>query len=554
MQRLLLFIIVSAVSALTGIAGSKEPADFMGIYNAYKELPSEQLAGIGRRCLNRNETDTAMAVFTMLANRGDGNLKPEERQYISEALNSLGIISFMRGNYADAYSKFYSSTEYIDSIHSPAYLNLAGIYWLYGDYARAYDALKTEIAKAMKGGNIIHAGIAVVNLANVFPARNLPEKREEIKEMLRTYLAKVAGTRCDSSKASEIRYQSLMARALLNSLDGQHGKAAEIYREAVSNVGDMLIPDRERFSVILLRGNEFRYMGMPDSALACYHQAENIAAGGKYRELSMEVYKEMSATYAALGNDELALEYKYRHLELNDSVYNLRDFNKIRDLEASHQAQKFQSQLDIIKERHALRTRTLRIVSVAGAALAALLLYVMFQNRVLRRKNQDLFDMNLEVMEQSRAAEAAPHSVSAAPAVAAGDGAVTQKYAGASLTDDRKRQLETDIQRVMADETNFCREGFTLDTLAELCGTNTKYVSQVLNEKMGKTFPQYLNELRVDVARRRMVDFEHYGHLTLEAIVAGVGFKSRSTFSKTFKSLTGLTPSEFQKMARERGA
>lgn len=219
MQRLLLFIIVSAVSALTGLAGSKEPADFMGIYNAYKELPSEQLAGIGRRCLNRNETDTAMAVFTMLANRGDGNLKPEERQYISEALNSLGIISFMRGNYADAYSKFYSSTEYIDSIHSPAYLNLAGIYWLYGDYARAYDALKTEIAKAMKGGNIIHAGIAVVNLANVFPARNLPEKREEIKKMLRTYLAKVAGTRCDSSKASEIRYQSLMARALLNSLD-----------------------------------------------------------------------------------------------------------------------------------------------------------------------------------------------------------------------------------------------------------------------------------------------------------------------------------------------
>lgn len=191
-------------------------------------------------------------------------------------------------------------------------------------------------------------------------------------------------------------------------------------------------------------------------------------------------------------------------------------------------------------------------MSVAGAALAALLLYVMFQNRVLRRKNQDLFDMNLEVMEQSRA-EAVPQLVSPAPAVAAGDGAIPQKYAGASLPDDRKRQLETDIQRVMADETNFCREGFTLDTLAELCGTNTKYVSQVLNEKMGKTFPQYLNELRVDVARRRMVDFEHYGHLTLEAIVAGVGFKSRSTFSKTFKSLTGLTPSEFQKMARERG-
>ncbi|MDE6392843.1 MAG: AraC family transcriptional regulator, partial [Muribaculaceae bacterium] len=39
-------------------------------------------------------------------------------------------------------------------------------------------------------------------------------------------------------------------------------------------------------------------------------------------------------------------------------------------------------------------------------------------------------------------------------------------------------------------------------------------------------------------------------HLTIEAIVAELGFRSRSTFSKTFKRITGLSPSEFQRMAR----
>lgn len=97
----------------------------------------------------------------------------------------------------------------------------------------------------------------------------------------------------------------------------------------------------------------------------------------------------------------------------------------------------------------------------------------------------------------------------------------------------------------------FCRDGFSLRDLAEQCSSNTKYISQVLNERMGCSFSQYLNECRVSVARKRFVDFEHYGHLTIEAIVAELGFKSRSTFSKTFKRITGLSPSEFQRLARE---
>ncbi|MDE6459060.1 MAG: AraC family transcriptional regulator, partial [Muribaculum sp.] len=36
---------------------------------------------------------------------------------------------------------------------------------------------------------------------------------------------------------------------------------------------------------------------------------------------------------------------------------------------------------------------------------------------------------------------------------------------------------------------------------------------------------------------------------TMEAIVRNLGFKSRSTFSKTFKKLTGLNPSEFQRLS-----
>ena len=121
---------------------------------------------------------------------------------------------------------------------------------------------------------------------------------------------------------------------------------------------------------------------------------------------------------------------------------------------------------------------------------------------------------------------------------------------GSVLVEMRRRRLEARILEVMADEKTFCREGFTIKDLADMCGSNQKYVSQTLNERLQTSFTQLLNERRVAVACRRFVDFENYGHLTIEAIVAELGFRSRSTFSKTFKRITGLSPSEFQRMAR----
>ena len=54
-------------------------------------------------------------------------------------------------------------------------------------------------------------------------------------------------------------------------------------------------------------------------------------------------------------------------------------------------------------------------------------------------------------------------------------------------------------------------------------------------------------------ACKRMGDIEHYGNYTIEAISESVGFKSRSTFVTSFKRITGLTPSQYQRLARKGG-
>lgn len=155
--------------------------------------------------------------------------------------------------------------------------------------------------------------------------------------------------------------------------------------------------------------------------------------------------------------------------------------------------------------------------------------------------------MNLEVMNAQKKEEV---EINSNENTSAKENENT-KYNTSGLSDETAEEIKKRILQVMSNEETFCREDFSLRDLAELCESNSKYVSQVLNERIGMSFSQYLNERRVSVARRMFVDHEKNGHLTIEAIVGELGYKSRSSFSKTFKRITGLSPSEFQRMARE---
>jgi len=129
-----------------------------------------------------------------------------------------------------------------------------------------------------------------------------------------------------------------------------------------------------------------------------------------------------------------------------------------------------------------------------------------------------------------------------------------QKYRKSTLDDTSKDDLAERIVQTMQQHTNeICDENFNRETLAQLVGTSANNVSQVLSERLDKNFSQLLNEYRIREACRRFSDQQHYGNLTIEAVAASVGIKSRSTFVANFKKYTGLTPSEYVREARKKG-
>lgn len=131
------------------------------------------------------------------------------------------------------------------------------------------------------------------------------------------------------------------------------------------------------------------------------------------------------------------------------------------------------------------------------------------------------------------------------------DGVAADDKGKAILTDEQKRSLMATLTDLMESREDFCEPDFSIDTLASLADTNTRYVSQVINDVYGENFRTFLNSYRIQKAMERMNDRVNYGNYTIKAIAQSVGYKSQSNFINVFTKTTGLKPSTYMKLLKD---
>ena len=102
------------------------------------------------------------------------------------------------------------------------------------------------------------------------------------------------------------------------------------------------------------------------------------------------------------------------------------------------------------------------------------------------------------------------------------------------------RELENfEISEIYLDST------FNINKLAKQLNTNTSYLSSIVNEKKGKTYKQYIAELRMNYLLNLINKEPKYRKYTIEALGNKIGYTNASSFSRSFKNFTGLSPSEY---------
>lgn len=122
--------------------------------------------------------------------------------------------------------------------------------------------------------------------------------------------------------------------------------------------------------------------------------------------------------------------------------------------------------------------------------------------------------------------------------------------AAVAISPDRDWTAQGKIWSAQIMDAEWWREPeLDLAELARRLGTNTRYLSRAFNEGLGVSFSELINRQRVEAAKQRLT-----AEGEILAIALDVGFASKASFNRAFRTFAGCTPSEYRSQARGQAA
>lgn len=88
-------------------------------------------------------------------------------------------------------------------------------------------------------------------------------------------------------------------------------------------------------------------------------------------------------------------------------------------------------------------------------------------------------------------------------------------------------------------------KNYSAKKLAEDLGTNTRYISAVVNVRFHMNYSSFVNKFRIEEAMAILVD-RRYQDLSMEEVSDMVGFANRQSFYASFYKLLKMTPREYR--------
>jgi AraC-like DNA-binding protein len=119
------------------------------------------------------------------------------------------------------------------------------------------------------------------------------------------------------------------------------------------------------------------------------------------------------------------------------------------------------------------------------------------------------------------------------------------RYRHSGLADINAQALFTRLTAHMQDNQPFLKDDLTLDILAAQLEVPPHQLSQAINQTTGSNFFSLVNTYRVEAVKGRLTD-PAYANYSIMGIAGDCGFRSKSSFNKIFKEMTGETPSAYQ--------
>lgn len=118
-----------------------------------------------------------------------------------------------------------------------------------------------------------------------------------------------------------------------------------------------------------------------------------------------------------------------------------------------------------------------------------------------------------------------------------------EKYSNHKITKEDAVMLLNKIEATIKEKQLHKNPNLTLSQLAKELAIRPHLLSQLLNDNLQKSFPHFINEYRIEEAKKLLTNQRN---VKMDVIAESCGFNSTSTFYTAFKKVTHTTPAKYE--------
>lgn len=529
------------------------------IADAYT-MPADKLMTLSNRELcdkaqshwDKNELDSALICFNIVANRADKKQSRLDITYTVAALTAMANI------YNNKFYDFQRATECLLQSEQIALKHnlatqLASIYLVMASLEHSKDCLKQNYSCPEQNYILLKKAfhlaasekwqsIMVLSICNLISFALENQQLESIIEELKLF---------QSVAISDTIHAHNFAKHTCAAAIAVYNKQYDVALKELSLIDclDVIKHGRPEYEMAAHGYAYFVYRDMKNDAAAIQEldYMEQISRENNLTVGIIDVLRQKRDHYNMMGNNVMADKYDLQYHQAKDQFNSEIKVAKADEEKVLFKLNEANHEIKELYYKQHIQQTELIAVAVVAVLLLALLAVAWVSYRRMKEKNLTLYDRNQQLLthvdrlrqirkeQEQKAQETQTISTT------------TIKYGRGKMEHNDIAQVMEKVERAMDTSPEIFSTDFSLDQLVELTGESRPRLSQALNEVPDRSFYSILNEYRVREACRRMNDKEHYSDLTIEAVGQSVGFKSRSNFVSTFKRIIGLTPSAYLK-------
>ncbi|MCE2823005.1 MAG: AraC family transcriptional regulator [Saprospiraceae bacterium] len=492
---------------------------------------------LGKNNLYQGKLNLALNYFDKSLFHNQRNIIPKENM---SCLANKAVIYQNQYRFNEALRAFEQALVYAEQSRDSSaivdlWLNLGVISQRMNDIDRAVEILDNVYNFYQSRRDTMRIANVLNNIATCYYPNNLPAAEKNLKKSLelsrqihKDYYVTLTSNNLAEVETRQKNYAE--ARLLLKeniSLCEQKG-----YLEALS-VAHRLVGLCE----IESGGN----LGTAASSL---EKSRELALKTGRTDYQRDIREAEILLQARTGNFEGVKKMLEAYKILNDesAQKNARIVNA--EFQTIHEVKQITQQKNVLQEGITLKNRQL-LLSLFALLLATLAVGIIaFQYVRIKRAMKTMYRMNLEIANSALIPGEGIISFDDQPPVEQPDDDENQsENKGIFLTN-----LYAEIVRRIGNGKLYLDPMFSQQNLCDNMNRSQRYVSLALSEVGKISFPNLVNNFRINEARRLIADNPD---ITVIELMEKTGFGSRQSFNRHFKVATGFTPSEYQQRARE---